>query len=288
MDVATSAAASHQILVDTVQCLLWALPLALLAHQWFGERVVSLADWHGRPRPGTPVDVIDVVVATALVYVLRVHLVAAPAGVSDAPARPLEPSDVMAGLASSMMLWLLLLVYLRGLRQRGLTAWLGLPDTRRLIALAPQALIWTILGGAAVYGIGVLVDTQFWIPLGFEPAPQETVKALTENPSVLVRGMIVVFACVVAPVVEETVFRGFLYPTLRQFADAPFAAIFTALLFGAVHGSLSALVPLSLFGIVLVLAYEWSRGLALPVAIHALFNLATSMSLWTGTSATVP
>ena len=288
MDAATSAAAGHQILVDTVQCLLWALPLALLAHQWFGERVVSLADWDGRPRPGTPVDVLDVVVAAGLVFVLRFHLAATPAPAPDAPVRALEPSDVMAGLASSVMLWLLLLVYLRGLRQRGLTAWLGLPTPRRLLVLAPQALIWTVLGGALVYLVGVAVDSRVWIPLGFEPAPQDTVKALAENPSALVRGMIVVFACVVAPVVEETVFRGFLYPTLRQFADAPFAAIFTGLLFGAVHGSLSALVPLSLFGIILVLAYEWSRGLALPIAIHALFNLATSMKLWMGSSAVVP
>jgi membrane protease YdiL (CAAX protease family) len=54
-------------------------------------------------------------------------------------------------------------------------------------------------------------------------------------------------------------------------------------LFGAVHGTLSALIPLALLGVVLVLAYEWSRGIALPIAIHALFNLGTTASLWTDT-----
>jgi membrane protease YdiL (CAAX protease family) len=279
----TSAAASQQILLDVVQCLLWALPLGLLAHQWFGERVVSLAGWDGRPRPGTPADVVDLVVCVLLVFVLRSHLSSGAAGAEEgAPVRALRASDVAAAGMASLLLWLLLLVYLRALRERGLTAWLGLPDPRRLLSLVPQALIWTVLGVAAVYGVAWVFDTHVWRPLGFEPEPQDTVRALAESESVLVRGLIVLLACVVAPVVEETLFRGFLYPALRQFTDTPFAALFTAILFGAVHGSLAALIPLSLLGLILVAAYEWSRGIALPIAIHALFNLATSASLWTG------
>jgi membrane protease YdiL (CAAX protease family) len=281
MDAVTSAVAGQQILVDVMQWLLWALPLGLLAHQWFGERVVSLAGWDGRPRPGMPVDVVDVAVAVGLVFLLRGHLTAMTPAEPGSPVRALRASDVTAAAAASMVLWLLLLMYLRGLRQRGLTAWFGLPDARRLLSLVPMALIWTVLGGALVYGVAWVFEHRVWVPMGFEPEAQDTVQALAGGGSPLVRVLIVVFACGVAPVVEETVFRGFLYPTLRQFADAPFAALFTAVLFGAVHGSLTALVPLAVLGVVLVLAYEWSRGLALPIAIHALFNLATAVSLWT-------
>ena len=60
------------------------------------------------------------------------------------------------------------------------------------------------------------------------------------------------------------------------------------LLLGAVLVSLTALVPLTLLGIILVLDYEWSRGLALPIAIHALFNLVTSASLWAGNTVPPP
>jgi membrane protease YdiL (CAAX protease family) len=271
-----------------VQCLLWALPLALLAHQWFGERVISLAGWDGRPRPGTPADLADMVVAVLIVFLMQWQLAASGAAAATNPARELQAADVAASVAAQILFWLVLLVYLRGLRQRGLTAWLGLPDARRLAALAPVALIWTILGGAAVYAIAWACNSWVWVPMGFEPETQDTVRALAENPSAIVRGLIVVTACVVAPVVEETIFRGFLYPTLRQFTDAPFAVLFTAVLFGAIHGSLAALVPLALLGILLALAYEWSRGLALPIAIHALFNLATSASLWTGSLSPTP
>lgn len=271
-----------------MQCLLWALPLGLLAHQWFGERVISLAGWDGRPRPGTPADLADLVVAVLLVFLMRWQLQVSGQMAVNGVVRELQAADVAASVATQALLWLLLLVYLRGWRQRGLTAWLGLPDARRLAALAPMALIWTILGGAAVYAVAWASKTWIWGPMGFELEAQDTVRALADHPSLLVRGLIVVTACVVAPVVEETLFRGFLYPALRQFADAPFAMLFTAVLFGAVHGSLAALVPLSLLGIVLALAYEWSRGLALPIAIHALFNLASSASLWTGSLPSPP
>ncbi len=275
-------AASQQILVDVLQCLLWALPLGLLAHQWFGERVVSLARWDGRPRPGTPADMIDMMVALLLMYLLGTRLVGGAQGSASAsPLPPPQSGDVIAGATVQIFLWLLLVGYLRGWRMRGLTAWLGLPDRRRLVGLIPLSLIWGVLGVFAVYAVAGLANTWIWLPLGFEPEPQASVRALAESPSLLARGLMAVTACVVAPVVEETVFRGFLYPALRQYADVPFAAVFTSVLFGVVHGSLGALIPLAVLGIVLVLAYEWSRGIALPIGIHAFFNLATTARLWT-------
>ena len=277
----TAVTASHQILLDVVQCLLWALPLGLLAHHWFGERVISLAGWDGRPRPGLPSDYTDLVVAVGLIFLLRWQVVQAGVMGERVTGRDLGVEDVLASVFGQVVMWMGLLFYLRGLRRRGLTAWLGLPDARRLAVLAPLAVVWTVLAGVVVYGAAWLMNTKVWPSLGFEPAAQDIVRELAENPNLMVRGMIILAACVVAPVVEETLFRGFLYPALRQGTDAPFATIFTAVLFGAVHGTLAGLVPLALLGVMLVLAYEWSRGLALPVAIHALFNVLSSASLWT-------
>ena len=191
----TSTAASQQILVDVFQCLLWALPLGLLAHQWFGERVCSLAGWDGRPRPGTPADVTDALVAVLLIFLLRWHLVTAgAAAAADATKHELQAADVAASTAAWILLWLILLVYLRGLRQRGLTAWLGLPDARRMATLAPLALIWTVLGGAAVYALAWGVNNWAWGPMGFEPESQAAVRALAETRSPWVRGLLVVSA----------------------------------------------------------------------------------------------
>ncbi|MDP7309440.1 MAG: CPBP family intramembrane metalloprotease, partial [Roseibacillus sp.] len=71
------------------------------------------------------------------------------------------------------------------------------------------------------------------------------------------------------------VFRGYIYVVVKRFTNIPFAVIFSGLLFGAVHGNLLALLPLTILGIVLALAYEYTGSLWAPIAIHFCFNAAT-------------
>jgi len=104
---------------------------------------------------------------------------------------------------------------------------------------------------------------------------QETVKLLGESGDPLVLGLVAVVACVGAPLAEEVVFRGYIYAVVKRFTNIPFAVIFSGLLFGAVHGNLLALLPLTILGIVLALAYEYTGSLWAPIAIHFCFNAAT-------------
>lgn len=272
--------AAHQILLDLFQCLLLALPLALLAQRWLGLPTLALAGFDGRPRPGTPSDVMDLVLAIGLVFLLRSQMPAPAApGAASHSLADLSPADLLAGLGSQALLLLALLAYLSGARGRPLAGWFGLYKDRVFSAMA-WALLWTLAGGAAVYVASGLVNQWLWEPLGFTAEPQQLVRLFTEAHDPGLRLLIMFNACLAAPVIEETVFRGYLYPVLRQFTDAPFAALFTAMLFGLVHGSLHGFVPLSLLGLALALAYEHGRGLALPVAIHAYFNAATVALLW--------
>jgi hypothetical protein len=55
----------------------------------------------------------------------------------------------------------------------------------------------------------------------------------------------------------------------------PVALVCSSLVFAAAHGNLTALLPLFLFGGVLVYLYEKSGSLWLPVAAHFCFNGAT-------------
>ena len=104
---------------------------------------------------------------------------------------------------------------------------------------------------------------------------QETVKLLGESKDPLVLGLVAMVACVGAPLAEEVVFRGYIYAAVKRFTNIPFAVIFSGLLFGAVHGNLLALLPLTVLGIVLALAYEYTGSLWAPIAIHFCFNAAT-------------
>jgi membrane protease YdiL (CAAX protease family) len=95
----------------------------------------------------------------------------------------------------------------------------------------------------------------------------------TEDQNVLV--LMVVMAVIVAPVCEEVVFRGYLYPVLKKFSGMWIGLLVSALIFSAAHGSFVALLPLFIFGVVLAFLYEWTGSIWAPIAAHLLFNGAT-------------
>jgi len=81
--------------------------------------------------------------------------------------------------------------------------------------------------------------------------------------------------CVVAPLCEEFLFRGFVFRALRNWRGPWPAAVITGVLFGVVHG-LSApavdLLPLAFLGFVLCLVYELTGSLYPCIALHLLNN----------------
>lgn len=137
----------------------------------------------------------------------------------------------------------------------------------------------------AIYGIAGMVISLFvcsWFlgnvfaeylrealgDLDAQRAVQE-MKAAKSMPVIILS---VVLACVAAPIVEELLFRGYLYGVLKKFTSPLFGALISSALFAVVHSNLPALVPLWVFAIILTLSYEMSRSLWVPILIHALFN----------------
>jgi uncharacterized protein len=88
--------------------------------------------------------------------------------------------------------------------------------------------------------------------------------------------------CVLAPISEEFLFRGFIFRAIRNWRGLWPAAILTGLLFGAVHaGSAPAadLVPLAVLGFLLCLVYTYTGSLYPCIALHALNNSIAFASL---------
>lgn len=80
-------------------------------------------------------------------------------------------------------------------------------------------------------------------------------------------------AIVWAPLVEEIVFRGVLYTTLRRRLSPWMAALASAVLFGMVHGySLAGFVVICWSGFLWAVAYEKSRTLWPAILCHAASN----------------
>ena len=107
---------------------------------------------------------------------------------------------------------------------------------------------------------------------GAEETEQDVVKMIKEAGSGLVFFLLALVACVGAPISEEVVFRGYLYPVVKRFTNIPVSIVFTGLLFAAIHGNLAALLPLFILGMLLAAVYEWTGSLWTPIAVHAMFN----------------
>ncbi|CAL5229019.1 g12264 [Coccomyxa viridis] len=77
---------------------------------------------------------------------------------------------------------------------------------------------------------------------------------------------------VLAPILEETVFRGFLLTSLSKFMPTPAAVVVSSVAFGAAHLSQRDLPQLVALGILLGFSYVRSRNLATPMLIHGAWN----------------
>jgi membrane protease YdiL (CAAX protease family) len=87
------------------------------------------------------------------------------------------------------------------------------------------------------------------------------------------------FAVVIAPVAEEFVFRGMLYPFVKQ-RGSPRAAWFgVSAIFAGIHFDAGTFLPLFALALVLTWLYEKTNCLAASVAAHSLFNATNLVAL---------
>jgi membrane protease YdiL (CAAX protease family) len=82
----------------------------------------------------------------------------------------------------------------------------------------------------------------------------------------------------VAPVVEETTYRGLGFAAVRSSFGPLAAVLVTGLAFGLSHGLLLALPVLTLFGVILAALCWKTESLYPPIILHALFNGAALLA----------
>jgi membrane protease YdiL (CAAX protease family) len=83
-----------------------------------------------------------------------------------------------------------------------------------------------------------------------------------------------VLVLVTAPISEEALFRGLMYPLLRQRVGTMAAALTTAVAFAALHGNVVQAAAALPGGLVMALVYERTRRLTAVIAMHMLYNVA--------------
>jgi hypothetical protein len=141
---------------------------------------------------------------------------------------------------------------------------------------------WVAAGLVLALLVSFIVLSAVWSALVHPEEEKELIKALGSNEGPVLLILSAALTCVVAPICEEFLFRGFIFRALRNWRGLWPAAVLTGLMFGAVHaGSAPAadLVPLAVLGFLLCLVYQYTGSLYPCIALHSLNNSLAFASL---------
>jgi membrane protease YdiL (CAAX protease family) len=113
-----------------------------------------------------------------------------------------------------------------------------------------------------------------------KPVEQQAVETLRTTTSWTSRFFAGIFTIAVAPVGEETLFRGIIYPTIKQAGFPKLAIWVTSIAFATIHLNAESFLPLLILALLLILLYEKTNNLLAPITAHAVFNAAQLVNLY--------
>lgn len=143
------------------------------------------------------------------------------------------------------------------------------------------------IGFPLVVAIGQICDLLIFLFVGVENYEQVAVRFLKmalASPFLLSVALLTII--IVAPIIEEWLFRGFLQSFLRRLLGSRAAIVLTALCFALFHlsgsqgwGNLSLGVTLFTFSCYLGFLYERQGSLLAPIGLHMAFNTISSIRI---------
>ncbi len=123
------------------------------------------------------------------------------------------------------------------------------------------------------------VSVDLMAKIGWKSKDEMAVTLFTNASSLPAQIYLVFFAIVLAPVAEEFIFRGLLFPFLKQHDMPKTAWIGLNLFFAFIHGDAAIFIPLFVLSLALTWLYEKTDTLLAPIFAHALFNAANLVLL---------
>ncbi len=220
-----------------------------------------------------------------LLGVLVVAMVATPIlfrGLAQAaPALAEHPAFMSAGLLVQQSVLLGLTIW--RLKRAG-SSWGALRPFIESIQQLGAGLWW---GMGLLFLNGLLAQFSLWV-LGNAVGAEATAGLLSREQSAvgtllnpdahpLYLGAVVFLAVGLAPIVEESFFRGYAYPVLKHYVKGH-AVWLSALLFAGVHLYVINFLPVFALGILLTLIYERTGSLAIPIVAHAAVNALVAIA----------
>lgn len=150
-------------------------------------------------------------------------------------------------------------------------------ESASLRKFKPATVAPIVIGGIAFnfaisYLLSLIPFPQAWID-SYEASSSE----LLGNAGIALWISVVI----IAPLVEELTFRGFMYTRLKQGMPKWVAIIVTSLVFGIVHGTIIWAIYTFIFSLCLIYIFERTKSLWGCILFHMSFNLVGAvMSTW--------
>ena len=139
----------------------------------------------------------------------------------------------------------------------------------------PRALLLAMLLAIAILPVAwglQIISMDALTRAGWPPEEQLAVTLLANTKSWWMRVYLGAFAVVLAPVAEEFIFRGMLYPFVKQLGWPRLAWVGVSFAFALIHDDTATFVPLFVLALALTWLYEKTDNLLAPITAHALFN----------------
>ncbi|HEY1123150.1 MAG TPA: type II CAAX endopeptidase family protein, partial [Haloferula sp.] len=208
-----------------------------------------------------------------LVFFVFAGLTLANTGAEEMPLdKKYTPGVLIASIVFQFLIMGMVIVFVSW--RVKIVEWLGLRWKKWpfVFAIAPVTVffMWCFMGVLFVTGWNTWLEKS----LGIE-SMQEAVKVFKEVKDPVVIALMAATAAFVAPMAEEVVFRGYLYPAAKRFCGPAAGIIFSSLVFAAAHGHVVALLPLFVLAVILCLLYEFTGSIWACMSVHFLFNAAT-------------
>lgn len=129
--------------------------------------------------------------------------------------------------------------------------------------------------GIIIFGAALNIMTT--VLLSYIPFPDAWWEQYTQHSAMITDAPLcatVLLSVIVAPVLEEVLFRGLIHTRLKRCMPMLASMIISAWIFGMMHGAIIWLIYASLFGFLLVWVYEKYKSLLSPILLHLGFNLS--------------
>jgi membrane protease YdiL (CAAX protease family) len=139
----------------------------------------------------------------------------------------------------------------------------------------PRALVVGFMSAVSILPVAQglqMVSAKLMSFLNWTPEAQYAVNIFKLTDSFPDRIVLGLAALVIAPVAEELLFRGVMYPALKGFGLPRFAFWSSAIVFAFIHFNVATFLPLLAFACLLNVLYDWTNNLLTCIVAHATFN----------------